>query len=167
MDNPPGFNEMYNVSALRHFKQAMQVRAHDMPPSIKAYTMFGEFIRRKDGSQIVARAMNCRPTLRKAYNDVLEKYDALIMPTIPFVAVKLPPLDLTPKEFIRALQSPVVNVTPFNLTGHPALSLNVGKVKPDDGGTKPLPVGLQIVCKHFEEAKLLNIAYGVEKLMTE
>jgi len=22
---PPGFNEMYNVSALRHFKQAMQV----------------------------------------------------------------------------------------------------------------------------------------------
>jgi len=41
--------------------------------------------------------MNCRPTLRKAYNDVLEKYDALIMPTIPIVAVKLPPLDLTPK----------------------------------------------------------------------
>jgi len=35
-------------------------------------------------------------------------------------------------EFIQALQSPVVNVTPFNLTGHPALSLNVGKVKPDD-----------------------------------
>jgi len=41
--------------------------------------------------------MNCRPTLRKAYNDVLEKYDALIMPTIPIAAVKLPPLDLTPK----------------------------------------------------------------------
>ncbi|KAF6025108.1 hypothetical protein EB796_016587 [Bugula neritina] len=164
---PPGFNEMYNVSALRHFKQTMQVRAHDMSPPVKAYTMFGEFIRRKDGNQIVARAMNCRPTLRKAYNDVLEKYDALIMPTIPIAAVKLPPLDLTPKEFIREIQSKNVNTAPFNLTGHPALSLNVGKVKPEDGGSNSLPVGLQIVCKHFEEAKLLDIAYGVEKLMTE
>jgi len=45
---------------------------------------------------LVGRAMNCRPVLRRAYNDVLEKYDALIMPTIPFVATKLPPAELTP-----------------------------------------------------------------------
>jgi len=32
------------------FGGLLQVRAHDMPPSIKAYTMFGEFIRRKDGN---------------------------------------------------------------------------------------------------------------------
>ncbi|KAF6025113.1 hypothetical protein EB796_016592 [Bugula neritina] len=162
----PGFNELYNVSALRHFKQAMQGSAHDLVPIAKTYPLFREYIRKKDGSQIVARAMNCRPTLRKAYNDVLEKYDALIMPTIPFVAVKLPPLDLTPKEFIDEVgQFKNINTAPFNLTGHPALSLNVGKVQPDDGGTNSLPVGLQIVCKHFEEAKLLDIAYGVEKLM--
>jgi len=48
------------------------------------------------GSALVGRAINCRPVLRKAYNDMLEKYDALIMPTIPFVAARLPAAELTP-----------------------------------------------------------------------
>jgi len=48
------------------------------------------------GGALVGRAMNCRPVLRRAYNDMLEKYDALIMPTIPFVAARLPAADLTP-----------------------------------------------------------------------
>jgi len=48
------------------------------------------------GSMLVGRTMNCRSVLRRAYNDMLEKYDALIMPTIPFVAAKLPAAELTP-----------------------------------------------------------------------
>jgi len=64
-----------------------------------AYHLFYKLISANNilsGSMLVGRAMNCRPVLRKAYNDMLEKYDALIMPTIPFVAARLPAADLTP-----------------------------------------------------------------------
>ena len=43
----------------------------------------------------MARAMNMRSTIKKAYNKALETYDVLIMPTIPFVATRLPDLDLS------------------------------------------------------------------------
>ena len=42
------------------------------------------------GGHLAARAMNMRPTLRKAYDKVFETFDVLIMPTIPFVAPELP-----------------------------------------------------------------------------
>ena len=39
----------------------------------------------------MARAQNMLPALTKAYNDVLEKYDVIIMPTMICKARKLPP----------------------------------------------------------------------------
>ncbi|KAF6039365.1 hypothetical protein EB796_002329 [Bugula neritina] len=170
---PPGYNELYCVSAMQHFKQAFKSRAHDVSPTIKAVSLFGEYLKRKDGSMLVGRTMNCRSVLRRAYNDMLEKYDALIMPTIPFVAAKLPAAELTPAEFVKQTLFNTGNTAPFNLSGHPALTINVGNVPPEDAdpmklddATK-LPVGLQIVCKHYEEVKLLDIAFGVEKIMAQ
>ena len=46
------------------------------------------------GGQLLARAINKIPTLKKAYNKELEVYDVLIMPTTPFVAPKLPAKDV-------------------------------------------------------------------------
>ena len=39
----------------------------------------------------MARAQNLLPTLTKAYDDVLDKYDVIIMPTTICKARKLPP----------------------------------------------------------------------------
>ena len=44
------------------------------------------------------------------------------------------------------------NTAPFNVTGHPALSINAGF---SDG----LPVGMMIVGRKFDEATVLNVAY--------
>jgi len=49
------------------------------------------------------------------------------------------------------------NTGPFNVTGHPALSINAGF---SDG----LPVGMMIVGRKFEEATVLNVAYAYEKI---
>ena len=49
------------------------------------------------------------------------------------------------------------NTGPFNVTGHPALSINAGF---SDG----LPVGMMIVGRKFDEATVLNVAYAYEKI---
>jgi len=51
----------------------------------------------------------------------------------------------------------VVNCSPFNVTGHPALSINAGF---SDG----LPVGMMIVGRKFDEVTVLNVAYAYEKI---
>ena len=49
------------------------------------------------------------------------------------------------------------NTGPFNVTGHPALSINAGF---SDG----LPVGMMIKGRKFDEATVLNVAYAYEKI---
>jgi len=43
------------------------------------------------------------------------------------------------------------------MTGHPALSINVGF-------SEGLPVGMMIVGRKFDEATVLNAAYAYEKI---
>lgn len=52
------------------------------------------------------------------------------------------------------------NVRSFNITHHPALSLNAGYSDVND-----LPVGLQIVGKHWKDATVLQTAFCVEKTL--
>ena len=49
------------------------------------------------------------------------------------------------------------NTCAFNVTGHPALSINAGF-------SEGLPVGMMIVGKKFDEATVLNVAYAYEKI---
>ncbi|XP_067948340.1 amidase-like isoform X1 [Watersipora subatra] len=158
-----GYNEFYQVSAMKH---SFKSRARDMQPTVKAAMLFGEYLQRNDGSQVVARAMNMRPTIRKAYDDVLQAYDALIMPTIPFVAHKLPKPGLSVTEFIKEAKAYNQNTQMFNLTGHPSLSLNVGMAMPNDGGAK-MPVGLMITGKHYQDDKVLDLAFGIEQMLKQ
>ena len=53
-------------------------------------TMLGAYLNEEFHGQFYARGQNLGRLLRKAYDDVLKQYDVLIMPTIPFVAQKLP-----------------------------------------------------------------------------
>ena len=49
------------------------------------------------------------------------------------------------------------NTCPFNLTGHPALSINAGF-------SAGLPVGMMIVGRKFDESTVLNVAFAYEKM---
>jgi len=49
------------------------------------------------------------------------------------------------------------NTSPFDVTGHPALTINAGF-------SDSLPVGMMIVGRKFEEATVLNVAYAYEKI---
>ena len=60
-------------------------------------------------------------------------------------------------EYLERAFESVGNCSPFNVSGHPALSINAGF---SDG----LPVGMMIVGRKFDEATVLNVAYAYEKI---
>jgi len=63
--------------------------------------------------------------------------------------------DQTPEEIVLAGWNMVANTAPFNMTGHPALSVPCGRA---DG----LPVGMMLVGRHFSDATLLAVAERLE-----
>ena len=52
--------------------------------------MTGAYLNEEFHGQHYARGQNLSRLLCKAFDDALAKYDVLILPTIPFVAQKLP-----------------------------------------------------------------------------
>jgi len=89
---------------------------------------------------------------RRRFELFFEKFDILLLPTTPFPA---PPVEET--GAIEAARQLTRFTAPFNLTGLPALTLPCGFTK------MGLPVGLQIVTKHWAEAKVLQAGYAFEQ----
>lgn len=63
-----------------------------------------------------------------------------------------------------------LHTAPFNVTGHPALSLPIGILPPveadiltEDDRTVRLPIALQIVGKYFDEATIYRAAGAWEQ----
>jgi Asp-tRNA(Asn)/Glu-tRNA(Gln) amidotransferase A subunit family amidase len=98
--------------------------------------------------------------LRRAVDALLDECDALVLPTLPIVAPPLGAGDIVIDPTIPGttpVRSAMLRQTqPFNLSGHPAISVPV----PSPG----LPVGLQLVGRHGETARLLEVAAGCEKI---
>ncbi|MBI4280263.1 MAG: amidase [Armatimonadetes bacterium] len=91
--------------------------------------------------------------LRQAYAAVFERYDLLALPTVPIVAQPFdrPTLPWNGGER-EVYDLHIVNAWMFNATGHPAISVPCGF------DAEGLPVGLQLVGRHFEEETLLAVA---------
>jgi amidase len=93
--------------------------------------------------------------LRRAYDEALEKFDVLAMPTIPFTATPIPPADAPLNTIIDVALNMQANTCSFDVTGHPAFTVPCGRVN-------GLPVGLMLVGRHFEEPTLLRLAQAIE-----
>lgn len=103
--------------------------------------------------------------LRAAYDAALEKYDVLVTPVTPTVAPPHPPAGFGVMDRIKVAAGNTANTCPFNVTGHPGLSIPIGWGSvPDEvgSGAKQLPVGLQIVGKRWDEETVLYAASAWE-----
>ena len=89
---------------------------------------------------------------RRRFEMFFTRYDFLILPATPIPA---PPIVGT--GAIEAARQLTRFTSPFNLAGLPALSVPCAFTA--DG----LPLGLQIVAKHWDEASLLKAAYTFEQ----
>src|SRR5947199_9489581 len=145
----------YPLSMQEAFARGMGTRINDVSPTVKLVLMLGEYMHRNYHGRYHSKAQNLRVLLRRAYEQALEKFDALVMPTIPFTATPIPPSHAPLGTAIDTALNMQANTCSFDVSGHPAFTVPCGCV---DG----LPVGLMLVARHFEEATLIRLARVIE-----
>jgi amidase len=114
----------------------------------------GRLLRESAGGQSYANAQNARVRLRARYDAAFADVDVLAMPTAPTTARAITSAGSV-FERLTAHLFVTVNTAPFDLTGHPSLSVPCGEV---DG----LPVGLMLTGRRFEDARLLGAGAVLE-----
>ena len=95
--------------------------------------------------------------MRSEIRKVFEGVDVLVTPTTPIPAPELAELKedpylLRPRELVL-----LRNTRPINVWGLPAISIPCGFTE------SGLPIGMQIVGPHWEEGRVLQLAYAYEQ----
>lgn len=98
------------------------------------------------------KAQQVRTLIKQDFDKVFEKYDVILGPTAPTPAFKIgaqidDPLTMYANDLLTI---------PVNLAGVPGISVPCGF---DNG----LPIGLQIIGKHFDEATVYRVAHAFEQ----
>ncbi len=150
-NNAPGY---YPTSLQEAFVHGWRAQPDSVSETVKLVLLLGEHMHRKYHNRYHAKAQNIRVLLRQAYDAALAAHDILAMPTIPFPATRIPPADAPRELYVDAALNMQQNTCPFDVSGHPALTIPCGAV---DG----LPVGLMLVGRHFDEATLFRAAQGL------
>jgi aspartyl-tRNA(Asn)/glutamyl-tRNA(Gln) amidotransferase subunit A len=98
------------------------------------------------------KALKVRTLIKQDFERALKSTDVLIAPTMPTPAFKLGEKISDPLTLYMA----DVNTVPVNLSGVPSISLPCGF-------SNGLPIGLQIMGKHFDEETIVRTAYTFEQ----
>jgi amidase len=156
--NSMGFNwkGLYTTSLLdRHAN--WRTRANELSPSLKVSMFVGEYFLRHYGGRFYAKAQNLARLLTAAYDLELQRFDLLLMPTLPITAQPIPAPGAPIAEVIGRAFDMVANTAPFDATGHPAMSVPCGLVQ-------GLPVGMMLIGKHYAESTLYQAAHAFEQM---
>jgi amidase len=148
----------YSPELVDHYRVGRRNHANELSPTVKLVALLGSHMIETHGGAYYARAQNLAPSLTAAYDAALAEVDVIALPTVPITATRIPTADAPIVESVARALEMVPNTAPFNVTGHPAISIPAGLV---DG----LPVGLMLVGRHHEEAKLLATARAFERLV--
>ena len=100
-----------------------------------------------------SKALQIRTLIKRDFMKAFEEVDFLLTPTMPGPAWRLGEMA---DPLTMYLQD--IDTVPINLIGVPAISYPSGF----EGG---LPVGAQLIGRHFEEGRLLRVARSIEDRM--
>jgi aspartyl-tRNA(Asn)/glutamyl-tRNA(Gln) amidotransferase subunit A len=99
------------------------------------------------------KAQKVRTLLTRDFDEAFQKVDAIVTPTCPTAAFRLGEKSNDPLSMYLA---DIYTVT-ADLAGIPGISVPCGQTR------EKLPIGLQILGKHFDEATILRIAHAYEQ----
>ena len=126
-------------------------------PDTLYLALAGQFILARDYS----KALKVQRLIKEEHARVLQEVDCLVAPTVPGTAHRIDAENVTLGGQQFRVRGPGAGIMgrytrPFNATGFPAISIPCGFA--GDG----LPVGLQLICRPFEEGLLLRVASAYE-----
>ncbi|MBT9164613.1 MAG: Glutamyl-tRNA(Gln) amidotransferase subunit A [candidate division WS2 bacterium] len=98
------------------------------------------------------KALKVRALIREDFRKVLGEVDLILMPTTPTLPFEIGAKTKDPLQMYKA----DLFTIPVNLAGLPAISLPLSL-------KKGLPVGVQLIGRHFEEEQVLSAALMLEK----
>lgn len=99
------------------------------------------------------KAQKVRTLIKQDFDDVFEKYDIIIGPTAPTTAFKFGEKTDDPLE----MYANDILTIPVNLAGVPGMSIPCGFSE------EGLPIGLQLIGKHFDEETVYRVAHAYEQ----
>ena len=101
------------------------------------------------------KAQKVRTLIARDFLEALDEVDVIVTPTSPIPAFKLGERFDDPLQMYLA---DIYTVT-ASLAGIPGISIPCGRTP----GAPPLPVGMQLFARHFDETRLLEAAHAFEK----
>lgn len=131
-------------------------RANELSETLKLGILTGHYMSSRNRGRYYGKAQNLNRLLTADYNRALGEVDVLLMPTTPMATTRLPAPDASREEVIGRAFEMVGNTAPTCLTGHPAISVPVGKTS--DGR----PIGAMLIARHLDEMTLYRAAAGLE-----
>ena len=121
---------------------------------VKRRMMIGSYVLGgKNAKTYYYKALKIRKAIINSFDEIFKKYDLIIGPTTTNFAYKLGESeDDAVKSFFDDLFT-----NPVNMAGLPAISIPIGF------GKNNLPIGMQIIANHFDEATIYKLASYIER----
>ncbi|MFA6428919.1 MAG: Asp-tRNA(Asn)/Glu-tRNA(Gln) amidotransferase subunit GatA [Patescibacteria group bacterium] len=128
-------------------------RAHGLGEEVRRRIMLGTYALSKGYYDAYYRqARKVQTLIRRAYDQVFDHVDALITPTAPSTAFMVGEKVHDP----LAMYMEDIYTVGVNVAGLPAISVPCGDFE-------GLPVGMQVIGKRFDDARVFDIAHAYEQ----
>ncbi|HEX7575923.1 MAG TPA: Asp-tRNA(Asn)/Glu-tRNA(Gln) amidotransferase subunit GatA, partial [Candidatus Methanoperedens sp.] len=130
-----------------------QVRAAGFGDEVKRRILLGTYaLSAGYHDKYYLKALKIRTLIKQDFEKAFADVDVLIAPTMPYPAFKIgekidDPISLYLSD---------VDTVPVNLAGVPSISVPCGF-------SNGLPIGMQVIGKHFDEAAILRTAFAFEE----
>jgi len=149
-----GMKYGYRAPAKDLTETYMRTRQEGFGPEVKRRIMLGTYaLSAGYYDAYYLKAQKVRTLIKRDFEAAFRKCDVIITPTTPTTAFKIGEKTQDP---LQMYLSDIFTIS-VNLAGLPGLSLPCGF---DGNG---LPIGMQIIGKHFDEATILRVAYAYEQ----
>ena len=138
-----GLNDMYRKTRMNGFGKEVKLRI-----LLGTYALSAGYY-----DAYYLKALKVRTLILQDFRKAFEKVDVILTPTSPTVAFRIGEKTADP---LSMYLSDIFTIT-CNLAGLPGISIPCGK------NSAGLPIGMQLLANHFQEALLLRAAYNFER----
>ena len=144
----------YRAKAKDLMDMYVSTRAQGFGTEVKRRIMLGTYALSSGYYEAYYRkAQQVRTLIKKDFEDVFKNIDVVVTPTSPTAAFKIGEKTADP---LQMYLSDIFTIS-VNLAGVPGISIPCGFTSGN------LPIGLQLIGKHFDEESILKVAHAYEQ----